>query len=95
MRAAVAWSYDLLSPSERAFFRRLAVCAGGCTLEAATALHAACGGTGDTLELTASLVPGAQLSMYEGVGHTPFAEDAARFNRELSAFVVAAQSAGR
>lgn len=46
-------------------------------------------------ELTASLVPGAQLSMYEGIGHTPFAEDAARFNRELAAFVIAAQSAGR
>lgn len=46
-------------------------------------------------ELTASLIPGAELSIYEGVGHTPFAEDTARFNRELAAFVVAAQSASR
>lgn len=38
-------------------------------------------------ELTAALVPGATLSMYEGIGHTPFVEDAQRFNRELAAFV--------
>lgn len=41
-------------------------------------------------ELTAALVPGARLSMYEGVGHTPFAEDPARFNRELAEFATAA-----
>ncbi|HEY3149904.1 MAG TPA: alpha/beta hydrolase [Dongiaceae bacterium] len=41
-------------------------------------------------ELTAALIPGAKLSMYHGTGHTPFVEDAARFNRELAAFVTAA-----
>ena len=40
-------------------------------------------------ELTAALIPRATLSLYEGVGHTPFAEDAPRFNRELAAFVTA------
>jgi predicted ATPase len=34
MRTTIAWSYDLLSPAEQAFFRHLAVFSGGFTLEA-------------------------------------------------------------
>jgi non-heme chloroperoxidase len=36
---------------------------------------------------TASVIPGAKLSVYEGIGHSPFYEDAPRFNAELAAFV--------
>jgi pimeloyl-ACP methyl ester carboxylesterase len=43
-------------------------------------------------ELTAALVPGATLSMYAGIGHTPFVEDAERFNRELAEFVAHANA---
>ena len=38
MRDAIVWSYDLLDPAEQAFFRRLAVFAGGFNLEAAEAI---------------------------------------------------------
>jgi pimeloyl-ACP methyl ester carboxylesterase len=46
---------------------------------------------------TAASVPGAELSVYDGVGHSPFFEDAPRFNAELAAFVRAASTrwAGR
>lgn len=36
---------------------------------------------------TAGVVPKAQASFYEDVGHMPFWEDTARFNRELAEFV--------
>ena len=35
----------------------------------------------------AEKIPGAKLSMYDGIGHAPFWEDAERFNVELAAFV--------
>ena len=41
MRAALDWSYDLLSAEERALFGRLSVFAGGFTLEAAESVGAA------------------------------------------------------
>jgi predicted ATPase/class 3 adenylate cyclase/Tfp pilus assembly protein PilF len=38
LRAAIAWSHDLLDPTEQALFRRLAVFVGGWTFEAAEAI---------------------------------------------------------
>ena len=42
-------------------------------------------------EYTAKMIPGAKLSVYQGIGHSPFFEDAPRFNTELPAFVRSAQ----
>jgi predicted ATPase/class 3 adenylate cyclase len=35
LRATIEWSHELLTPQEQRLFARLAVCSGGCTLEAA------------------------------------------------------------
>jgi DNA-binding CsgD family transcriptional regulator/tetratricopeptide (TPR) repeat protein len=57
LRAAVDWSYDLLSEPERRLFNRLSVFAGGWTLEAAEAV---CSGDGiepdDVLDMVLQLV---------------------------------------
>ena len=42
---------------------------------------------------TAKMIPGAKLSVYQGIGHSPFFEDAPRFNAELATFVRSAQKA--
>ncbi len=47
MRGAVEWSYDLLERDEKVLFRRLAVFAGGATIEAAESV---CSGHGLTLQ---------------------------------------------
>ena len=47
LRATIEWSYELLEPAEQQLFARLAVFAGGCTLEAAEAI---CDAELDTLQ---------------------------------------------
>jgi non-heme chloroperoxidase len=42
----------------------------------------------------ATVIPGARLSLYDGIGHAPFWEDTPRFNAELAEFVRGA-SGGR
>jgi predicted ATPase/DNA-binding CsgD family transcriptional regulator len=77
MRAAIAWSYDLLSAREQALFRRLSVFAGSFSLEAAWAV---CESTGNALEETevdsvldgiASLVDKSLLVQADGSGIGP------------------------
>ena len=57
LRNTIAWSYSLLTEEERRLHARLAVFAGGCTLEAATSVCASGADAGlDVLEALASLV---------------------------------------
>lgn len=65
LRATITWSYELLTPDEQAVFRRLAVFAGGCDLDAATVV-AGSAGSATTLDLLASLVEKNLLSQAEG-----------------------------
>jgi predicted ATPase/DNA-binding XRE family transcriptional regulator len=66
LRALIGWSHDLLSGTEQTLFRRLAVFAGGCTLEAAEAV---CSfgvlAWSDVLDLLTSLVDKSLLTLRE------------------------------
>lgn len=62
LRAAIAWSYELLRPGERAVFRRIAVFAGGWTFEAAEAV---CGPDVDALSELSALIDQSLISQRE------------------------------
>ena len=72
MRATVAWSHDLLEAPEQTLFRRLAVFAGGFSLEMAETVVVAAGETGiDLLDGVASLVDKSLLRRIETPGDEP------------------------
>jgi predicted ATPase/DNA-binding XRE family transcriptional regulator len=70
MRDAIAWSYDLLSAEEQALFRRLAVFAGGFTLDAAEAV-AMPAGCLPVLDGVVALVEQSLLRQMPGTGDEP------------------------
>jgi predicted ATPase len=74
LRAAIDWSYDLLTPAEQKLFRRLAVFVGGCTLEGAEAVCDARGDLDlDLLDGMASMVDKSLAQQVEpGRGETRF-----------------------
>jgi non-specific serine/threonine protein kinase len=72
LRATIAWSHDLLAPDERALFRRLAVFAGGCTLEAVEAVGTAAGELATAvLDGLGSLVDKSLVQRREAPGGAP------------------------
>ena len=77
LRAAIDWSYDLLSPKEKTLFRRFSVFAGGFTLAAAESICADEGAdgliaSGDILNLTAHLVDKSMVQREEQEGHARY-----------------------
>jgi predicted ATPase/DNA-binding CsgD family transcriptional regulator len=72
MRAAIGWSHDLLSSEEQVLFRRLAVFAGGFTLEAAEAVTSGSDEPGiDPFDGVASLADESLLRQEAGPGGEP------------------------
>ena len=62
LRAAIKWSFDLLTPAEQTLFRRLSVFSGGCTLEGVEAVCNTCEDLGvGVLDGVASLVENSLL----------------------------------
>ena len=68
LRHAIGWSYDLLADDEKAFFRRIAVFTGGCSLEGVEHIYGVVGGSGsgaDALDAVSALVDKSLLRQEE------------------------------
>ena len=73
LRAAIDWSYDLLSPHERALLRRLSVFAGGWTLDAAEVVGSGAGiVAADVIDLLSNLVDKSLVIPRAGTGGTRY-----------------------
>ncbi|HEV2121905.1 MAG TPA: tetratricopeptide repeat protein, partial [Chloroflexota bacterium] len=70
LRETIAWSYDLLEDVEQALFRRLAIFAGGCTVEAAEAVASDRDGL-DVFAVLSSLVDKSLLQLERGADEEP------------------------
>ncbi len=66
LRATMDWSYDLLDPAERQFFRELSAFAGGWTLAAATSVYAEAKDEFTVLDLHARLVDKSLVVVHHG-----------------------------
>ena len=74
LRATIAWSYDLLAPELAGVFRRTGVFAGGCDLDALTAVGAAESDEGagtDSLQLAVGLLDVSLIVVTEGADGEP------------------------
>jgi predicted ATPase/class 3 adenylate cyclase len=110
LRAMIDWSHDLLTEKERALFRRIAVFAGGWTLEAAETVAAGGEiGESDVLDLLAALVDkslvmigadGGRYALLETVRQyaeerlAASGEDAGVHGRHLAHYLALAEAAG-
>ncbi len=73
LRAAIDWSYELLTPGARALLARLSVCVGGFDLEAADALGAGIEVAGaDAFDLLRELVGKSLVERYEANANTRY-----------------------
>jgi non-specific serine/threonine protein kinase len=70
MREAIAWSYDLLTPEQQGLFRRLAVFAGGFTLDAAEIVSRSLDDADDVLDILGVLMDASLLTAM-GVADEP------------------------
>ena len=72
LRDTIAWSYDLLNPNQKTFFRRLGVFSGGADLDAVTAVASFDRDDGiDALDVVADLVDASLITVAETADGEP------------------------